>query len=100
MQISNRQTGIVFDVKLSEKRKDTYYGTLSTYEGKELIDGEEKGRYSSWNVNFVGDAFKKAEALENGTKIILSNAKVENIYNKESKKGYTIVTVFKFEIAD
>lgn len=95
MNISSKQEARVFDVKKAENRKNTVLARISTYEGKTK---DEKAKYSSWNTSFVGDAYDKATELENKDKIILTNAKVENNYDKEKEKLYLSVTIFDFEL--
>lgn len=97
MNISSKQEARVFDVKKAENRKNTVLARISTYEGKTK---DEKAKYSSWNTSFVGDAYDKATELENKDKIILTNAKVENNYDKEKEKLYLNVTIFDFELLE
>lgn len=98
MQISNRETATVFNLTEAENRKNTIKANLSTYEGK---DREDKAVYSSWRTYFVGKAYEKAKTeLKEKDKILLTNAKVENDYNKEQDKLYVSITVFDFEIAN
>ena len=97
MNISSKQEARVFDVKKAENRKNTVSARISTYEGKTK---DEKAKYSSWNTSFVGDAYDKAIELENKDKIILTNTKVENNYDKEKEKLYLNVTIFDFELLE
>ena len=92
MDISNTQEVKVFDLELNQKRKNTYTGKVSSFEGKDN-DGDNK--YSSWFANFVGDAFEKAANLKDT--ITLLRAKIENQYNKDSKMRYVTITIFDFE---
>lgn len=94
MDISNTQEVKVFDLELNQKRKNTYTGKVSSFEGKDS-DGDNK--YSSWFANFVGDAFEKAANLKNTDTITLLRAKIENQYNKDSKMRYVTITIFDFE---
>ena len=83
----------VFDVKKSEKMKNTARANLGSYEGK---DADGNAKFSSWHARFVGEAYKKAAKLKGKERISLINAKVESSYNKEEKKSYVTVTVFDF----
>lgn len=94
MQISKDQRARVFDVAENEGRKNTYTANLSTYEGK---DKDDKSVYSSWRANFVSKAYEKAKDLKEKDEIVLTNAKVENSYNKDKEKLYVTITVFDFE---
>ena len=84
----------VFDAKRAEKRKNTVVANISTLEGK---DQDGKYQYCSWRANFVGDAYAKALGLTDKDRIVITSGKIENFYNKEKEKNYTIVTVFEFE---
>lgn len=94
MEIKSGQEARVFEVKESTKRKNTIRANVSTYEGK---NQDEKARYSSWNSYFVGKAYEKAKTLYDKDQIILTNAKVENFYDKEKERLYVNLTVFDFE---
>lgn len=100
MDISNKQSAMVYDLALSEKKKNTYVANLSTFEGYDEVNGEKKARYASWHTNFVGKAFEKAAKLNGKEKILLLNAKVDNNYNKETGKLYVTLTVFDFVVAN
>lgn len=69
-------------------------GTISTYEGKDMDD---KSKWSSWFCRFVGKAAKPAAKLDDGEQIVLTNAKIENTYDKDKKRSWYNVTVFSFE---
>ena len=98
MKIANNVHATVFDPKEDPAiRKNTVMANISTYEGK---DKDEKSVYSSWRANFVGDAYEKAKGLKSKDRIVLTNAKVENSYIKETEKLYITVTVFDFELAN
>lgn len=85
----------VFQPEKAENRKKTVVANISSYEGR---DQDDNPRYSSWRAFFVGDAYKDALDLENNTLIKMTNAKIENNYNKEQEKLYVSVTIFKFEL--
>lgn len=93
MKIDKDQKAKVFDVEVSEKRKNTVTANLSTYEGK---DKDDNAVYSSWRANFVGGAYEKAKSLSAKDEITLLDAKVENSYNKEKERLYVTITVFDF----
>lgn len=84
----------VFDAKKAEKRKNTVVANLSTLEGK---DQDDKNKYCSWRTFFVGNAYEKALVLEDKDRIFVTEAKIENFYNKEQEKNYVQVTVFDFD---
>lgn len=94
MDISSTQKAKVFEIKLNDKRKNTYSGNVSTFEGK---DENNKSKFCTWHANFVGDAFDKAGALKDKDDIVLTRAKLDNYSNKETKVFYVNVTVFDFE---
>ena len=96
MNISEKQKVRVFKVKEHEKRKNTMQVTFSSYEGK---DRNDEPIYSSWLSNFVGTACTKAkESLKEKDQIVLTNGKIENIYNKDKKTSFLEVIVFDFDI--
>lgn len=72
-------------------------GTISTYEGKDQ-DGE--ARWSSWFARFVGKKAKKASKLEDGSRIVIENGKIENTYDKKAKKAWYTVTIFDWKVYD
>lgn len=95
MNIQNGEKARVFGIKENGKRKNTMNVSLSTYEGK---NKDDEPIYASWLAFFVGNAYEKAKELEEKDKIILTNAKISNFYNKETKNSYYDVTVFDFEL--
>lgn len=96
MKIMNDQLATVFEPKESENRKNTIAANISTYEGK---DKDEKPIYSSWRGYFVGDAYEKAKSLKDKDRIVLTNSKIENNYNKEKEKLFVTLIIFDFERA-
>lgn len=94
MDIKSSQKVTVFEVKENEHRKNTKTVNLSSYEGK---DKDGNAVYSSWYANFVSNAYKKADSLNEKDHIILTNATVSTSYDKETKKQYINLTVFDFE---
>ena len=96
MKIVNEQQATVFQPQEAEKRKNTWMANLSTFEGK---DQEGKNIYASWRSFFVGDAYEKAKNLKDRDRIVLTNSKIENNYDKEKEKLYVTLTVFDFEMA-
>lgn len=94
MDINKKQIARVWE---TEKKENIITGFLSTYEGKK-VDGEAK--WHSWYTRFVGKAVKPASKLKSGDKIVLTNAKVENSYNKKKKEAFVSVTVFDFELPE
>lgn len=97
MDISTKQEVRVFEVKESGRRKNTMLANLSSYEGK---DKDDKAIYSSWRASFVSEAYNKAKELNDKDIIILTKAKVENQYNKDTEKNYTTVVVFDFDLKE
>ena len=97
MNIKKMEKVRVFELKENDKRKNTVSANISSYEGKS-VEGDPL--YSSWNANFVGDAYGKAKDLKEGQLIYLIRSKIENNYNKEQKKLYVNVTVFDFEASE
>ena len=87
----------VFEPQEAENRKRTVVANISSFEGR---DADDNPRYSAWRAYFVGDAYKPALKLENNTLIRILSGKVENNYNKESKKLYLTVTIFEFELEE
>ena len=88
----------VFDLDIAENRKNTVVANSSSFEGRDLDDNP---RYSTWRTYFVGNAYKKALNLENkksGNLLKLTEAKIENNYNKKTGKLYVTLTVFDFEL--
>ena len=97
MKIDKGQKARVYNAAVNEKRKNTVSANLSTYEGK---DKDDNAVYSLWRTNFVGAAFEKAKMLSSKDEIILTDAKIENSYNKQNEKSYVYLTVFDFDKAD
>lgn len=90
----------VFQLELSEKKRNTMTAVISTYEGKREVNGEETNIYNSWFTDFVGLAFEKAQFLKDEDWIEITNAKVNSYYSKEKKSSYCKVTVFDFYKAE
>lgn len=81
-------------VKVSriEDKGNYVKATLSTSEKKQ--DGSYE--WSNWNAAFLGKSLDKAKQLKDGDKITVVKGKLTNVYNKETKKSYTNMTVFEF----
>ena len=94
MNIENGTQANVFEARIDEKRKRTVIADISVYEGK---DQDDQARYSSWKTKFVGEAYEDALKLNDKDKIVIRSGLVDNFYNKETKKLYVTVTIFKFE---
>lgn len=94
MNISEKQKARVYSAEMNGK---VAKATLSTYEG---TDQDEKAKWSSWFCRFPGKKAKKASKLEDGTQIVLKNAKIENVYDKKAGKAWYTVTVFDWEEYD
>lgn len=77
-----------------ENEEECVIADISVYEGK---DQDDKARYSSWKTKFVGEAYEDALKLNDKDKIVIRSGLVDNFYNKETKKLYVTVTIFKFE---
>lgn len=84
---------MVFDPEKAKDRKRTVVANISSYEGR---DADDNPRYATWRAFFVGDAYKEALELKNQTRIKILEGKIENNYNKESKKLFVTVTIFDF----
>lgn len=52
---------------------------------------------SSWFARFVGNAVFKAKYLKDKDRIQLTNAAIENVYDKEKKRSYLNLIVFDFD---
>lgn len=52
---------------------------------------------SSWFCRFVGECTGLAKTLAKGDKIIITNATIESVYDKDKKITYTTVVIFEFE---
>ncbi len=92
MNVERGERARVFGLKVSERKKRTVVGKISTYEGN---DQDGNGLYSQWFTNFVGKAYEQALTLDEGDKIMLLQAVVTDRYIKEKKRSYTNVTVFE-----
>lgn len=95
MNIEKKTRVRVFGMEMNGK---TAKGTISTNEGKDQ-NGDYK--WSSWFARFVNKdqkKVKKASRLEDGTQLVLKNAKIENIWDKKAKKAWYTVTVFDWDI--
>jgi hypothetical protein len=55
---------------------------------------------STWFVTFGKNCADKAKGLPKQTRIILKDFSIENIYNKDTGKGFTSVSVYAFDLAD
>lgn len=95
MNIKSGTEAMVFNPRINPGRKNTITATISTYEGKNQ-DGSRK--YCSWYTHFVGRAYETAVNLKDKDKIIVTNANIENQYNKEQERLYITLTVFDFEM--
>ncbi|WP_411328649.1 hypothetical protein [Anaerofustis stercorihominis] len=90
----------LWEINKSVNRNNTLSVRMSTYEGK---DRNGKTKYSNWTANFVGEAYKKGLEYIDMAKpfdVILTQAKIENVYVKEKKRAYYNVVVFDFKIDD
>lgn len=92
MNVERGERARVFGLKVSERKKRTVVGKISTYEGN---DQDGNGLYSQWFTNFVGKAYEQALTLDEGDKIMLLQAVVTDRYIKEKRRSYTNVTVFE-----
>lgn len=81
-----------WQIKVSDKMKNTVTANVSTYEGK---DQKDEPVYSSWNARFVGDAYKKAKKLDEGKKFAILSANITTYYDKKNDKNYTNLTIFE-----
>ena len=61
-------------------------------------DKQQDGTYknSSWNARLVGKA--KDVQVNEGDRITITSAKIENIYNKEQKRSWLNIIVFDLEV--
>lgn len=55
---------------------------------------------SNWNVRFVGKCLEEAKRLVEGDKIIVNNAVIENVWDKEKNRAWLNVVVFEFELQE
>jgi hypothetical protein len=94
MQLANTKA-TVFDIQMSDKKKNTMIATISTLESAK----DEEKKYCSWHAEFVEKAFEKAQGL-NAEKdyIEITNGKISNYYSKEKERLYVTVTVFDFYV--
>ncbi|MGL5049439.1 MAG: hypothetical protein ACRC6E_02240 [Fusobacteriaceae bacterium] len=69
--------------------------TLSTGRKK----GKDSQEYinSNWLCKFVGSCKSEALELEEKDRIIIKSAQIDSVYNKESGKTFTGITIFEFE---
>ena len=67
---------------------------ITCYEGE---DQNGNPKYSNWSGRFVGDAYKKAQELEDGQKIGIFAGSVSTYYDKDKKKLYANLTIFDFD---
>lgn len=58
MQLANTKA-TVFDIQMSDKKKNTMIATISTLESAK----DEEKKYCSWHAEFVEKAFEKAQGL-------------------------------------
>lgn len=94
LQLKEKQKVSVFQPRKSEMIKSTVEATISSSRKKQDQDYE----YFSWNAKFVGMAYQKALELQDKDRIMLTEAAVENYYNKEKRKLYVSVIIFDFEM--
>ncbi len=97
MKIAEGQKIKIYRIKENEHKKNCITALGSSYAGKNK-NGENV--YSYWQVDFVGEAFLKLGKLmkeEENKTIILMNANIEHIYNKEKEKNYLNLTCFEFK---
>jgi hypothetical protein len=81
--------GKVWNVDKKEKYTDI---TIST--GDKQQDGTWKN--SSWRCRLVGQA--KDVEVNQGDKVIITSAKIENIWDKDNKKEWLKLIVFDIEV--
>ena len=93
LQIKNGQRVTVWEPHEAERIKSTIEANISSAKK----ESEEEWKYYSWNAKFVGQAYGKAQGLEDRDRIELTEAAIENYYSKEKKKLYVTVVVFDFE---
>lgn len=87
-------TGTVFRPSVDKFGNPTC--TLSTGRKK----GKDSDEYinSNWLCKFVGKAKEEALKLEERDRIIIKSAQIDSVYNKDTQKTFTGVTVFEFEV--
>ena len=77
--------------KVDKKEK---YTALNISTSDKQQDGTYKN--SSWNARLVGKS--KDIAINEGDRITITSAKIENIYNKEQKKSWLNIIVFDLTV--
>ena len=87
----DKATKIYAKVWKVEKKENYVALNIST------SDKQQDGTYknSSWNCRLVGQA--KDFIVNEGDRITITSAKIENIYNKEQGKSWLNIIVFEFE---
>ena len=75
--------------KVDKKEK---YTSLQISTSDKQQDGTYKN--SGWNCRLVGKA--KDIAVNENDRIVITSAKIENIYDKENKKSWLNIIVFDF----
>ena len=91
MILINKAYAKVWKVDVKEN-----YTALSISTGDKQTDGSYKN--SSWNARLVGKT--KDIPVSEGNRIEIKSAKIENIYNKETKKTWLNIIIFDFENQD
>lgn len=94
MQIKPYTRGKVFSVREVKKCINCITADFSLYERRE----EDKVIYSRWKINFVGNAYNLAKKLKERDNIILLQAKIEKLYNKNINEMFIFITCYEFEI--
>lgn len=89
MILINKAFAKVWKVDVKEK-----YTSLQITTGDKQQDGSYKN--SNWNCRLVGKA--KDIMVNEGDRIEITSAKIENIYNKETKKTWLNVIIFDFKL--
>ena len=97
LNIKADQKVSVFELKESERRKNTIDANVSSSRKTTNANGEETWEYMSWKARFVGQAYEKAKTLQDKDRIILKNAAIENNYVKDTQKLWVTLVVFDFE---
>lgn len=87
----DKATKIYAKVWKVEKREKYTALQVSTVEKQQ--DGSYKN--SGWNCRLVGKA--KEFPVNKGDRIIITSAKIENVYNAEQKKSWLNIIVFDLE---
>jgi len=52
---------------------------------------------SSWYARFVGRCKQNAALLKERDRIVITNAIIENVYDKEQKKSWLTLVIFDFD---